>query len=75
VPVARPGRAHDIRLTSVPCTGDEFARHDAIVVSTAHSDFRRPELFSRARLVIDTRNLLPPLGLGAGAAGPEVVRA
>jgi UDP-N-acetyl-D-glucosamine dehydrogenase len=76
IPVARKGREHDIGLASVPCTGDEFSRYDAIVVSTAHSDFRRAELFRGARLVIDTRNLLPPLGLGpAGAGGPDVVRA
>jgi UDP-N-acetyl-D-glucosamine dehydrogenase len=73
IPTARPGRAHDIGLASVPCTAEEFSRYDAIVVSTAHSDFRDPALFRSARLVIDTRNLLAPLGLGA--AGPEVVRA
>ncbi len=75
IPVARPGRAHDIRLCSVPCTAEEFSRYDAIVVSTAHSDFRDPALFRRARLVIDTRNLIAPLGLGVGAGGPELVRA
>ncbi len=73
IPVARPGRTHDIGLASVPCTADEFARYDAIVVSTAHTRFRNAALFRSARLVIDTRNLLAPLGLGAG--GPEVVRA
>ncbi len=73
IPVARPGRAHDIGLASVPCSAEEFARYDAIVVATAHSDFRDPELFRSVRLVIDTRNLLAPLGLGA--AGPEIVRA
>ncbi|HVO12505.1 MAG TPA: nucleotide sugar dehydrogenase [Vicinamibacteria bacterium] len=76
IPVARPGRAHDIGLSSVPCSAEEFARHDAVVVSTAHSDFRRRELFRSVRLVIDTRNLMAPLGFGQpGAAGPEVVRA
>jgi len=73
IPKARPGRAHDIGLLSVPCTAEEFARYDAIVVSTAHSDFRDKSLFRSARLVIDTRNLMAPLGLGAD--GPEVVRA
>jgi UDP-N-acetyl-D-glucosamine dehydrogenase len=73
IPTARPGREHDIGLASVPCTGEEFSRYDAIVVSTAHSDFRDPALFQKTGLVIDTRNLLAPLGLGA--AGPQVVRA
>jgi UDP-N-acetyl-D-glucosamine dehydrogenase len=74
IPVARPGREHDIGLSSVPCTADEFARHDALVVSTAHTDFKEASLFSRAKLVIDTRNLVASLGLPPGT-GPEVVRA
>jgi UDP-N-acetyl-D-glucosamine dehydrogenase len=73
IPTARPGRTHDIGLSSVPCSAEEFSRYDALVVSTAHSAFRDPALFRGARLVIDTRNLLASLGLGA--AGPEVVRA
>ncbi len=76
IPVARPGREHDIRLSSVPCTAEEFARHDALVVSTAHSDFKDARLFSGAKLVVDTRNLTAPLGLGReGGPGPEVFRA
>jgi UDP-N-acetyl-D-glucosamine dehydrogenase len=59
VPVARKGRKHDLGLESVPCTADEFARYDAIVVSTAHAAFKDTSLYSKARLVIDTRNILP----------------
>jgi UDP-N-acetyl-D-glucosamine dehydrogenase len=76
IPEARPGRAHDLRLVSVPCTADEFARYDAVLVSTAHSDFKDAALYAKTRLVIDTRNVMAPLGFGApGATGPEVVRA
>ena len=39
-PVARPGRKHDIGMTSVPCTADAFAGYDAVVVSTATSSSR-----------------------------------
>jgi UDP-N-acetyl-D-glucosamine dehydrogenase len=73
IPVARAGRDHDIGLTSVPCSAEEFARHDVLVVSTAHSDFSDPSLYRAVRLVVDTRNLMTPLNLGP--AGPEVVRA
>ena len=73
IPVARPGREHDIGLASVPCSAKEFARHDVLVVSTAHSDFKDPSLFQNVRLVVDTRNLMAPLD--AGPEGPEVVRA
>jgi len=76
IPVARPGREHDIRLSSVPCTAAEFARHDVLVVSTAHSDFKDAALYAGAKLVVDTRNLMAPLGLGIpGGPGPDVVRA
>jgi len=76
IPVAKAGREHDIGLASVPCTADEFARHDVLLVSTAHSDFKHAALYARAKLVVDTRNLMAPLGLGApGAPGPEVERA
>ena len=67
IPVARAGREHDVGLSSVPCTGDEFARYDAILVSTAHSDFKDAALFSRARLVVDTRNLVASVGLPPGS--------
>ncbi|BDG03432.1 nucleotide sugar dehydrogenase [Anaeromyxobacter oryzae] len=63
-PAARKGRKHDVRLESVPCTPDAFARRDAIVVSTAHDAFRSPDLFARARIVVDTRNLVAPLFAG-----------
>jgi UDP-N-acetyl-D-glucosamine dehydrogenase len=76
IPLARAGREHDLRLRSVPCTAAEFARHDVLVVSTAHSDFKDRALYAGARLVVDTRNILAPLGLGGpGSAGPEVYRA
>jgi UDP-N-acetyl-D-glucosamine dehydrogenase len=59
VPVARRGRKHDLRLESVPCTAEEFSRYDAILVSTAHTAFKDPALYAKAKLVIDTRNIVP----------------
>ena len=58
VPEARPGRHHRFDLRSVPCTAAEFGRHDALVLSTAHTQFRDPELYRQTRLVVDTRNAL-----------------
>jgi UDP-N-acetyl-D-glucosamine dehydrogenase len=76
IPETKPKRAHDLRLVSVPCTAEEFARYDAVLISTAHSDFKNAALYAGAKLVVDTRNLMAPLGFGApGAPGPEVVRA
>ena len=59
VPAARRGRKHELDLLSVPCTAAEFGRYDAVLVATPHSDFRNPALYSAARLVIDTRNIVP----------------
>jgi UDP-N-acetyl-D-glucosamine dehydrogenase len=76
IPVARAGREHDIGLRSVRCSAAEFARHDVLLVSTAHSDFKNAALYAGVKLVVDTRNLMAPLGFGApGAPGPEVFRA
>ena len=73
--MAQAGREHDLGLASVPCTAEEFARYDVLVVSTAHSDFKDTALYARVKLVVDTRNLMAPLGLGGpGARGPEVFR-
>ena len=73
IPVARPGREHDIGLASVPCSAEEFARYDVLVVSTAHDDFRDPSLYRDVRLVVDTRNLMARLDLGP--EGPEIAQA
>jgi UDP-N-acetyl-D-glucosamine dehydrogenase len=60
-PVAHHTRKHDLGLKSVPCTAEEFARYDALVVSTAHELFKRPELYVGVKLVVDTRNILASL--------------
>ncbi len=71
VPVARKGRKWDLGLSSVPCTAEEFAKHDAILLATAHREFADPALYARARLVIDTRNHVAK----AGAKAPVLVHA
>jgi UDP-N-acetyl-D-glucosamine dehydrogenase len=43
----------------VPCTADEFAKYDAIVLSTPHEQFKNGALYAKAKLVIDTRNVVP----------------
>jgi UDP-N-acetyl-D-glucosamine dehydrogenase len=57
-PVARPGRRHDIGMRSVACTAEAFAGYDAIVVSTAHQQFKDASLYRQAGLVVDTRNIV-----------------
>ena len=72
-PVTRRTRKYDLGLRSVPCDGETFAGYDAIVVATAHDAFRDAALFERAKLVVDTRNLMA--GVLAGRRAARVVKA
>ena len=71
IPVARKGRKHHLELSSVPCTAEEFGRYDAVLVSTAHSQFKDQALYRHTALVIDTRNIIARPESGQ----PVVVRA
>jgi len=62
IPVTKPTRKHDLGMKSVPCTPGEFGRFDAIIVATAHQDFKDGALYANASLVIDTRNIIKPTG-------------
>jgi len=70
VPRARRGRKHDLGLESIPCTAEAIGAYDAVVVSTPHAQFRDPALWSKVRLAIDTRNIVP-----RDVVGLDVVRA
>jgi UDP-N-acetyl-D-glucosamine dehydrogenase len=73
-PAARKGRKHDLALASIPLTAEAFGRYDAVVISTAHDQFKDPALYRQVRLVVDARNLLASVGFAEGA-GPRVVKA
>jgi UDP-N-acetyl-D-mannosaminuronate dehydrogenase len=60
IPTARLGRKNKRQMCSVPCTKEELARHDALLVATAHTAFKDAALFEGARLVVDTRNVVVP---------------
>ncbi len=64
--VARRGRKHDLHLVSVACTPESFAGYDAIVISTAHNEFKEPGLYRDAKIVVDTRNIVPASALTNG---------
>jgi UDP-N-acetyl-D-glucosamine dehydrogenase len=73
-PVAHHTRKHDLGLKSVPCTAEVFARYDAVVVSTAHELFKRPELYAGVKLVVDTRNIMASM-FGGPTPAPRLVKA
>lgn len=54
-------RKHKVELTSVPCTAESFAGFDALLVATAHDEFKKVELYRNVKLVVDTRNMIAPL--------------
>jgi UDP-N-acetyl-D-glucosamine dehydrogenase len=60
IPVARPGRKHDLGLKSVALAAEEFAKYDAVVLSTAHAAFKDPGLYAGVRLLCDTRAAVKP---------------
>jgi UDP-N-acetyl-D-glucosamine dehydrogenase len=60
-PVAPLTRKYKFELRSVPCTPAAFAEFDALVVATAHDEFKKPELYRDVKLVVDSRNMIAPL--------------
>jgi UDP-N-acetyl-D-glucosamine dehydrogenase len=62
IPLAKKTRKHDTGMDSVPCNADEFARYDAVIVSTAHDAFLDRSLYRNVSLVIDTRNIVSASG-------------
>jgi UDP-N-acetyl-D-glucosamine dehydrogenase len=67
-PHARHGRRHSLNLSSVSCDNQTFRSYDALLVSTAHAQFKDPALYAGVDLVVDTRNIVQ-----AAPAGPRVV--
>ncbi|WP_242335578.1 MULTISPECIES: nucleotide sugar dehydrogenase [Anaeromyxobacter] len=65
-PVSHPTRKHDLAMRSVPCTPKTLATYDVVVLSTAHDEFKRPEIYENVPLVVDTRNVVASLRGGGG---------
>jgi UDP-N-acetyl-D-glucosamine dehydrogenase len=74
-PTTRKGRKHDLALTSVPCTAEAFARHDAVLLATAHDAFKDRGLYRDVALVLDTRNMFASMPSGAVAGPRRLVKA
>jgi UDP-N-acetyl-D-glucosamine dehydrogenase len=73
-PRTRKGRRHDLALESTPVTPEAFGGHDALVVSTAHDQFKDAALYRDVRLVVDARNLMASL-VFPGPGRPRVLKA
>jgi UDP-N-acetyl-D-glucosamine dehydrogenase len=66
-------RKYDFAMRSMPVTREEFATFDAVVLATAHDQFKDPALWAGLPLVVDTRNLVAPLFREGEKAGPRRV--
>src|SRR6266403_1057468 len=65
-PAARHTRKHgDLGLRSIPLSPESLREFDALLIATAHDQFKNPALYSNAKLVVDTRNVIAPLFGGA----------
>jgi UDP-N-acetyl-D-glucosamine dehydrogenase len=60
IPVMRRTRRYDFKLTWVPLTPENLAKYDAVLIVTDHSGLDYPLIARHSRLVVDTRNVLPP---------------
>jgi UDP-N-acetyl-D-glucosamine dehydrogenase len=64
-PVAKHTRKHgDLQLESVQLSADSLGRFDALVLATAHDQFKEVAIYAKAKLVVDTRNVVAPLFAG-----------
>jgi UDP-N-acetyl-D-glucosamine dehydrogenase len=64
-------RKYALGMKSVPCTPEAFAAFDAVLLATAHDQFKDPKLWSGLRLVVDTRNVIEPLFKDGAVPGPR----
>lgn len=56
-PVLKKTRRHALAQRSAACSAESFARYDALVLVTPHREFRSEDLYRRASLVVDARNV------------------
>ncbi|HEY2028136.1 MAG TPA: nucleotide sugar dehydrogenase [Myxococcales bacterium] len=60
--VAKHTRKHgDMHLESVALNAETLGKFDALVLATAHEQFKNKALYAKAKLLVDTRNLVAPL--------------
>lgn len=56
IPKTHKQREHDLKMKSKNLTAKMIASYDAVLISTAHSDYDYNMIVKNAKLVIDTRN-------------------
>jgi len=63
IPVMPKTRRYDFKLRSVPLKQIDEDHYDAAVIVTDHSDIDYRQVLAKAKIVIDTRNVLQHMGI------------
>ena len=63
IPVMPKMRRYDFKLRSVPLKQIDEDHYDAAVIVTDHSDIDYRQVLAKAKIVIDTRNVLQHMGI------------
>jgi UDP-N-acetyl-D-glucosamine dehydrogenase len=53
-PTVGRGRHYNLNMTCTPL--DNLEKYDCVLIMTDHSDYNYPEIVSKSKLVVDTRN-------------------
>ena len=64
LPIIKPGRHHDLEMSSVDLTPENVAGYDCVLVATNHSCYDPTFLVEHAQLLVDTRNITKVLPSG-----------
>jgi UDP-N-acetyl-D-glucosamine dehydrogenase len=65
-PTVGRGRHYNLNMTCTPL--DKLDKYDCVLIMTDHSDYNYPEIVSKSKLVVDTRNATK------GIQAPNIVR-
>lgn len=68
-------RKYSFELKSVPCTPEAFSKFDALLVATAHDEFKNPALYRDVKLIVDSRNMIAPLLKDLANSSTRLVKA
>ncbi|WP_347272757.1 nucleotide sugar dehydrogenase [Candidatus Kuenenia sp.] len=58
IPVLPKMRKYSFNNSSVPLHAETFAKYDAVVIATEHSDYDPDFILKNSKLIVDTRNLI-----------------
>jgi len=64
IPKTPRQREHDLQMESLELTKQNLAAHDAVIISTNHSDYDYARIVKHSKLVVDARNACAGVTVG-----------